>query len=170
MKMKEMIVACALAAAIAVAPLAGCASQSGSGSSSSGAASSSSASSSASAASSSQASTASTSTLPTNEGYVLFLGTNDKDTNQPVYSREESKARAKAILMKNFGNYTIQEAEGGWKNDDGTEYEEYTLVIYLNDTDLNSVHAVADELLKEFNQSAVLINADRVETEFYEGK
>ena len=108
--------------------------------------------------------------MPTNEGYVLFLGTNDKDTNQPVYSREESKARAKAILMKNFGNYTIQEAEGGWKNDDGTEYEEYTLVIYLNDTDLNSVHAVADELLKEFNQSAVLINADRVETEFYEGK
>ena len=55
--------------------------------------------------------------------YMLYLGTNDKDTNKPVYSCEESKERAKAILMKNFGGYTVQEAEGGWKSDDDTEYQ-----------------------------------------------
>ena len=101
---------------------------------------------------------------------MLYLGTNDKDTNQPVYSREESKERAKAILMKIFGGYTIQEAEGGWKSNDGTEYQEYTLVIHLSDTTIDKVHVAARELIDEFHQSSVLINTERVQTEFYDGK
>lgn len=164
MKLRETILACALAAAIAVVPLAGCTSQG---------ASTSSAADSASSASSSQASApasaASADSISGDEEFVLYVGTNDKDTNQPVYSREESKERAKAILMKNFGGYTIQEAEGGWRGDDGTEYQEYTLVIYLSDTDIDTVHATAKELIDEFHQSSVLINTQRVETEFYEG-
>ena len=87
-----------------------------------------------------------------------------------MYSQEESKERAKAILMKDFGGYTIQEAEGGWRGDDGTEYQEYTLVIYLSDTDIDTVHAAAKELIDEFNQSSVLINTERVTTEFYAGE
>ena len=31
--------------------------------------------------------------------YVIFLGTNDKDTNQPVFSTEEAKVRAAADEM-----------------------------------------------------------------------
>ena len=100
---------------------------------------------------------------------MLYLGTNDKDTNQPVYSREESKERAKAILMKNFGGYTIQEAEGSWKGDDGKEYQDYTLVIHLSDTDIDKVHAASQELIDEFHQASVLINTQRVQTEFYAG-
>ncbi|MBE6465606.1 DUF3574 domain-containing protein [Denitrobacterium detoxificans] len=143
MKIRETVLACALAAAIAAAPLVGCASQGAS---------------------------ASAEAAAGDTEYVLYLGTNDKDTNQPVYSREESKERVKAILMKNFGGYTIQEAEGGWKGDDGTEYQEYTLIIYLSDTDIDTVHATAKELVDEFHQSSVLINTQRVETEFYDGK
>ena len=162
MTLKENVLACALAVTIAVVPLAGCASQ-GSGAASS-----------ASSAGSSQASvTASATSAETAEGdeeYVLYVGTTDKDTNQPVYSREESKERAKAILMKDFGGYTIQEAEGGWKGNDGKEYQEYTLVIYLSDTDVEKVHAVAQELKDEFHQASVLINTQRVQTEFYEGE
>ena len=164
MKIRETVLTCALAAAIAAVPLAGCASQ-GTSASASG---------SASSATASQASTAASATSATAAAgdveYVLYLGTNDKDTNQPVYSREESKERVKAILMKNFGGYTIQEAEGGWKGDDGKEYQEYTLVIYLSDTDIDTVHATAKELVDEFHQSSVLINTQRVETEFYDGK
>ena len=162
MKIRETVLTCALAAAIAAVPLAGCASQSASASGS------------ASSASASQASTAASATSATaaagDAEYVLYLGTNDKDTNQPVYSHEESKERAKAILMKNFGGYTIQEAEGGWKGDDGKEYQEYSLIIYLSDTDIDTVHATAKELIDEFHQNAVLINTQRVETEFYDGK
>lgn len=161
MKVKDTILACALTAAITLVPLAGCASQ-GAGTSSADEAS-----------GSSEASTsvaeADADATPKDTQYILYLGTNDKDTNQPVYSREESKERAKAILMDNLGGYTIQEAEGGWRDDNGTEYQEYTLVIYLSDTDIDTVHDTARKLIEEFNQSSVLISTELVGTEFFSG-
>jgi hypothetical protein len=101
--------------------------------------------------------------------YVMYLGTNDKDTNQPVFSPEEAKAQAEDILISHLGGYTIQEANGGWI-DDGTVYQEYTLVIYLSDTSPEEIHAAADELIKVFNQSSVLIQANETSTEFYSGE
>ena len=101
--------------------------------------------------------------------YVLYLGTNDKDTNQPVYPPEEAKENAKEILIRNFGGYTIQEANGGWIDDENTVYQEYTLVIYLSDTTIDKVHAAADEMIRTFNQSSVLIQANETKTEFYAG-
>ncbi len=98
--------------------------------------------------------------------YVLYLGTNDKDTNTPVFTQAEAMEQAKAILIRNFGGYTIQEAHGGWVSD-GKEYQEYTLVIYLSDTTLNQVHAAADELIRTFNQSSILIQENPTRTEFY---
>ena len=101
-----------------------------------------------------------------NTQYVMFLGTNDKDTNEPLFSPDESKAKAEDILVEHFGGYTIQEANGGWE-DNGTLYQEYTLVIYLSDTTLEEVHAAADELLQAFNQKSILIQSNEVRTEFY---
>ena len=98
--------------------------------------------------------------------YVIFLGTNDKDTNQPVFSTEEAKLRAEDILLKHFGGYTIQEAKGGWE-DKGTIYQEYTLVIYLSNTTLDKVRAAADEMLEVFNQRSVLIQSNETKTEIY---
>ena len=98
--------------------------------------------------------------------YVMYLGTNDKDTNAPVFSHEEALEHAKAILISHFGGYTIQEANGGWIDND-TEYQEYTLVIYLSDTTLEKVHAAADEMIEVFHQSSVLIQANPTRTEFY---
>ncbi len=99
--------------------------------------------------------------------YVLYLGTNDKDTNLPVFAPEEAKAKVREILIRHFGGYTLQEAEGGWIGDDGTLYEEHTIVIYLSDTTLDKVHAAADEMIRVFNQSSVLIQANETTTEFY---
>ena len=101
-----------------------------------------------------------------NTQYVMFLGTNDKDTNEPLFSPDEAKAKAEDILVEHFGGYTIQEANGGWE-DEGTLYQEYTLVIYLSDTTLEEVHAAADELLQVFNQKSILIQSNEVRTEFY---
>ena len=67
-----------------------------------------------------------------------------------------------------FGGYTLTDAEGGWE-DSGTLYQEYTLVIYLSDTTLDKVHAAADELIRTFQQSSVLIQSNRTVTEFYSG-
>ena len=99
--------------------------------------------------------------------YVLFLGTNDKDTNKPVFTQAEAMEKARQILMARFGGYTIQEAFGGWIGDDDTQYQEYTLVIYLSDTTEDAVHAAADELLATFNQNSVLIQKNPTSTEFY---
>ena len=100
--------------------------------------------------------------------YVLYLGTNDKDTNQPVFPPEEDMEQAKKILINIFGGYTIQEAKGGWVDGDKV-YQEYTLVIYLSDTTLDKVHEACDEMVKVFHQSSVLIQANRTTTEFYAG-
>ena len=100
--------------------------------------------------------------------YVLYLGTNDKDTNEPVMAPEAAMEKAKEILINHFGGYTIQEANGGWIDGDKT-YQEYTLVIYLSDTDLAAVHAAADDMIREFRQSSVLIQANETTTEFYGG-
>ena len=101
--------------------------------------------------------------------YVLYLGTNDKDTNEPVFAPEEAKQVLKKMLISRMGGYTIQEANGGWIGDDGTEYQEYTLVIYLSDTNLKDVHALCDELIVTFRQSSVLIQMNETTTEFYAG-
>ena len=100
--------------------------------------------------------------------YVMYLGTNDKDTNEPVFGPEEAKSLAEDILVKHFGGYTIQEANGGWE-DSGIRYREYTLVIYLSDTTPDAIHAAADDLIRTFHQSSVLIQANRTVTEFYAG-
>ncbi len=101
--------------------------------------------------------------------YVLYLGTNDKDTNAPVFSPEDARAEAEKILISHFGGYTIQDAQGGWE-DAGTLYQEYTLVIYLSDTTLEDVHAAAKDMIRTFNQSSVLIQSNRTVTEFYSGE
>lgn len=102
--------------------------------------------------------------------YVMYLGTNDQDTNKPVFTQTEAMEKAKEILVQHFGGYTIQDAQGGWKGEDGTVYQEYTLVIYLSDTTEEQVHQAADELIRVFNQSSVLIQANPTQTEFYSGK
>ena len=98
--------------------------------------------------------------------YVMYLGTNDKDTNKPVFTQAGALEQAKAILLKRFGGYTIMEANGGWI-DEGKEYQEYTLVIYLSDTNIEAVHAAADEMTEVFRQSSVLIQENPIRTEFY---
>ncbi|MCR5347858.1 MAG: DUF3574 domain-containing protein [Fretibacterium sp.] len=102
--------------------------------------------------------------------YVMYLGTNDKDTNQPVFSPDNAKSHADSILTKYFTGFTVQEAIGGWTGDNGVVAHEYTLVIYLSDTSIEKVHAAADALIQEFHQSSVLIQANATKTEFYSGK
>ena len=101
--------------------------------------------------------------------YVMYVGTNDKDTNEPVLPPEEAKAKAQEILLRHLGGYTIQEANGGWIDGEKV-YTEYTMVIYMSDTVPEKVHAVGDEMISAFHQSSVLIQANRTRTEFYSGQ
>ena len=89
--------------------------------------------------------------------------------HDPLFLGIKSKPAVKEdILIKHFGGYTIQEANGGWE-DNGTRYQEYTLVIYLSDTTIEDVHAAAKDMIRIFNQSSVLIQQNQTTTEFYAG-
>ncbi len=99
--------------------------------------------------------------------YVVFVGTNDKDTNEPVYAPDECLEHLEEILTRHFYGFPIQEARGGWLNDDGSVAHEYTMVVYLSDTSIDAVHAACDEMITEFNQSSILIQRNTTSTEFY---
>ena len=101
--------------------------------------------------------------------YVMYLGTNSQTTGSAVCGPEEAKEIVKSVLIKYFGGYTLQDASGGWVDDDGTLYQEYTVVIYLSDTTDEQVHAAADELIQVFDQSSILIQRNPTNTEFYSG-
>ena len=101
--------------------------------------------------------------------YVMYLGTNDKDTYEPYGTPEEAKAKVDEVLTKHFEGFTIQDAMGGWTNENGTVDHEYTVVILLSDTTLEKVHEAADDLIRVFNQSSILIQTNQTRTEFYSG-
>ena len=115
------------------------------------------------------ATTGSHNSFTTATQYVVFLGTNDKDTAKPALTPEAAKQKAIEILLNHFGGYTIMHADGGWISDEKI-YTEYTLVIYLSNTSLEKVHAACDELLKEFNQAAILIQTNKTNSELYTAK
>ena len=97
---------------------------------------------------------------------IIVLG---RKPSEPAPLPPPSESILEDILIEYIGGYTIQEAYGGWIGDDGTEYQEYTLVIYLSDTDIDTVHSLCDELLSTYNQSAILIQSNVTTTEFYAG-
>ena len=101
--------------------------------------------------------------------YVMYLGTNDKDTYEPFGTPEEAKAKVDEVLTKHFEGFTIQDAMGGWTNENGTVDHEYTVVIFLSDTTIEKVRAAADDLIRTFNQSSILIQSNQTRTEFYAG-
>ena len=102
--------------------------------------------------------------------YVLFLGTNDKDTYEPYGDEQACKAKVDEVLSKHVEGFTIQDAMGGWTSEDGAVFHEYTIVILLSDTTNDKVHAICDDLIKTFNQSSVLIQENVTKTEFYSGQ
>lgn len=101
--------------------------------------------------------------------YVMYIGTNDKDTDAPVCPPEEAKKRVEIILSKYSNSYAVQEASNS-VSDNGAVYREYTLVAYISDTDIENVHAAADEILRGLNQSIVTIQTVKTETELYRGE
>lgn len=102
--------------------------------------------------------------------YVIYLGTNDATTKQPPASQEAIKKQVEELLVKRFTGYTIVDADGGWTDGAGNVIQEHSLAIYLSCATAGAVHDLADELLKTFNQRAVLIQANKTTTEFYTGK
>ena len=101
--------------------------------------------------------------------YVMYVGTNDKDTNLPKYSQESAREIVDKICLEYFEGYTLQEATGAWTDENNRVTHEYTIVCYFDDTDRNTVNLAADEIMKALNQQTVLIEQDNIRMEYYSG-
>lgn len=102
--------------------------------------------------------------------YVMYVGTNDKDTYQPEHSQEEAHDIVDAVCLKYFEGYTLQEATGAWTDETGKITHEYTLVCYFDGADKATVYQAADEIIQVLNQNTVLIEEDEIAIEYYGGQ
>ncbi len=100
--------------------------------------------------------------------YVIYLGTNDKDTKEPVFPFDEAKTKTEEVLAKHFTGWIILEAYRAW-TDSGQIKHERMILIRLSNTSPRKVHAASDELIKLFNQSSVLIHTNPTRKELYSG-
>ena len=101
--------------------------------------------------------------------YVMYVGTNDKDTNLPKYSQETAREIVDKICLEYFEGYTLQEATGAWTDENKQVTHEYTIVCYFDDTDRDTVNLAADEIMKALNQQTVLIEQDSIKMDYYSG-
>ncbi len=102
--------------------------------------------------------------------YVMYVGTNDKDTYQPEHSQEEARDIVDRVCLKYFEGYTLQDATGAWTDETGEITHEYTLVCYFDGADKETVYRAADEVIEALNQNTVLIEKDEITTEYYGGR
>ena len=109
-------------------------------------------------------------TAGTSKQYVMYVGTNDKDTYKPEHTQEEAKNIVDEVCLQFFEGYTLQEATGAWTDEKKNITHEYTLVCYFDDADKENVYKAADEVIKRLNQNSVLIEEDDISIEYYSGK
>lgn len=105
-----------------------------------------------------------------NVQYVMYVGTNDKDTYKMEMSQEEARNIVDQVCLQFFEGYTLQDAIGAWTDETGTITHEYTLVCYFDSTDKATVYKAADEVLKALNQNTVLIEENEIKMDYYSGK
>ena len=102
--------------------------------------------------------------------YVMYIGTNDKDTYAPKYTEQEAKDIVDNICLKYFEGYTLQEATGCWIDEKSNVTHEYTIVCYFDGADKETVYKAADEIIVALNQNTLLIESSTVNMDYYSGK
>ena len=102
--------------------------------------------------------------------YVMYVGTNDKDTYAPFCTPAEAVGIVDHICLKYFDGYTLEEATGSWVDELHNATHEYTVVCYFDGASKEDVYKAADEILVALNQSTVLIESNRIIMDYYGGK
>lgn len=99
--------------------------------------------------------------------YVMYVGTNDKDTYEQVIPTNEAKKIIDKICVKYVDAYTVQDAKGFWTDARGITLHENGVICYFYDADSSDVYNIADEIIEALNQDSVLIEKNYVVTDLY---
>lgn len=101
--------------------------------------------------------------------YTLYIGLNDKETGEQTIDTEAAIEIANLICARYASGYTQFSGRGGWTNDDGSMGHENTMVYVIYDISENNLKSLLEELLKEFNQSAILVEKESTAHIYYAG-
>ena len=99
--------------------------------------------------------------------YVLYIGTNDKDTYSQIIPTEEAMAIVNEICARHVGGYTASKAAGGWVDEKGVLTQETTLVYVITGASEPQVLLIMNEALVALNQNAILVEKRDVASAFY---
>lgn len=102
--------------------------------------------------------------------YTLYIGLNDKDTYTQLIPYEEAEQKVSGIALKYVDGFTVLSARGAYKDDKGSITHENSLVVEFFAATEQQMKSIMDEVLKEFNQQAILLEKQSVSREFYEGE
>jgi hypothetical protein len=99
--------------------------------------------------------------------YVLYIGTNDKDTYKQEIPYDQCLAMVTNICTNHTGGGTIAEATGFWKDETGAITSEMTIQCILEDIEEEEVYKICDEILEALNQNSILVEKQDVISEYY---
>ena len=99
--------------------------------------------------------------------YVMYIGTNDKDTYKMEMTQQQARDTVDEICLKYFDGYTLQEAIGSWTDEKNNITHEYTIVCYFDGADKETVYTAADEIIEALNQNTILIEENEIRMEYY---
>lgn len=102
--------------------------------------------------------------------YILYIGLNDKDTYSQKISAGEAEKKVSAIALKYVDGFTESSGKGAYKDDKGVVTYENSLIYTFNSATDEQMKSIMDEVLKELNQNSVLIEKQKVGSEFYGGQ
>lgn len=101
--------------------------------------------------------------------YVLYIGTNDKDTYTQQIPLDEAEQIVNEICSKYVKGYTVQQAEGGWVDESGILTEEQTLVYSFDAVREEDLVSIMDEVLVQLNQASILVERQDLTYCYYSG-
>ena len=104
-----------------------------------------------------------------NGQYVLYIGTNDKDTYEQIIPTDEAVEIVNGICAKYAEGWTMSHANGGWVDEKGILTQENTLIYTFAYIDEADIVSIMDEVLTALNQNSILVERRELSSVFYNG-
>lgn len=101
--------------------------------------------------------------------YVIYIGTNDKDTYKQIIPTDKARDIVNSICAKYVEGYTETDARGGWVDESGTLTKENTLVYSFNGVKEKQITTIMKEALKALNQNSILVERRDCASAYYSG-
>lgn len=100
--------------------------------------------------------------------YTLFVGLNDKDSKiQKINIVEAYKIVENLLLSEKIEGFTIHQAQGVYKHEDGVIVKENSLIIYVydfSDSLYQNIIMAINNIKKALNQESIALETNVIES------